>query len=495
MAQRTNILQFISANLSETPTLARERTSLRGVPLNYRRAYSRFVSRAEQFRTKYSIRFGDEDYSQETKILLMPGLRGVGKTTVLFQLYQYLINEMRWPRERVLYFSADESTDYLGAQIYDIISVFTEDVLHTSLINIDQPTFILVDEAHYDRDWDLAAKMISDKTRNIFLLLTGSSALDMEMGADLARRAEKQSIFPLNFSEYLLLKHDFYPPKGTANTIRECLFSPADTVIDDASKLWGELKTKLFSIGSPLEKEFERYLSVGGFPFGIHKNFTLTYEWTFGIIDKIIDKDLLTRDSFKAETKENVTRIIYFLALKKPGATSVNNLAKDLQISNTSVSKILSALEKTHLIFSVKPLGGTKTAKKPWKYYFSSPALIAAIRAKLGRYDPTDADTRGLLAETLVASYFFRLKEVIYPALGCFYDPQKKDETDVDFLVAASGDNIIPIEVSSGEKDNRQITASIKKHHADYGIVISNRDEMSQIDKIIRLPLVFFSFV
>ncbi len=39
------------------------------------------------------------------------------------------------------------------------------------------------------------------------MIFTGSSALSLELNVDAVRRSEKESIFPLNFSEYLLLNH------------------------------------------------------------------------------------------------------------------------------------------------------------------------------------------------------------------------------------------------------------------------------------------------
>ncbi len=48
------------------------------------------------------------------------------------------------------------------------------------------------------------------------------------------------------------------------------------------------------------------------------------------------------------------------------------------------IRNILDVLEKTQLVFSVKPYGGAgKVVKKPWKYYFLSPSINAAIRFKL----------------------------------------------------------------------------------------------------------------
>ncbi|MEM0171875.1 MAG: AAA family ATPase [Thermoproteota archaeon] len=149
---------------------------------------------------------------------MLPGLRGVGKTTILLQIYNYLTQVKKVEQARVLYFSADELKDYLGAKISEAIKVFVEDIWNTSLTSLDKPLVILIDEAHYDKGWALSAKIVYDQTKRIFLLLTGSSALSMEISVDLARRARKEIVFPLNFSEYLILKYKKYPPRGTAES-------------------------------------------------------------------------------------------------------------------------------------------------------------------------------------------------------------------------------------------------------------------------------------
>lgn len=56
------------------------------------------------------------------------------------------------------------------------------------------------------------------------MIFTGSSALSLELNVDAVRRSEKESIFPLNFSEYLLLNHGVHAPKGTSASIRNLIF-------------------------------------------------------------------------------------------------------------------------------------------------------------------------------------------------------------------------------------------------------------------------------
>ena len=64
------------------------------------------------------------------------------------------------------------------------------------------------------------------------MIFTGSSALSLELNVDAGRRSKRESIFPMSFSEYLLLKYDVYPPKGTSASIRNLMFNGD---VEDAS--------------------------------------------------------------------------------------------------------------------------------------------------------------------------------------------------------------------------------------------------------------------
>ena len=71
-------------------------------------------------------------------------------------------------------------------------------------MNLDREVFILIDEAHFDKEWAQAAKIVFDQTKKAFLIVTRSSALNLELSMDVARRAKRGVMFPMNFSEYLL---------------------------------------------------------------------------------------------------------------------------------------------------------------------------------------------------------------------------------------------------------------------------------------------------
>jgi predicted AAA+ superfamily ATPase len=61
-----------------------------------------------------------------------------------------------------------------------------------------------IDEAHFDKDWGQAAKIVFDQSKKVFLIVTGSSALNLELSVDVARRSKREVMFPMNFSEFYM---------------------------------------------------------------------------------------------------------------------------------------------------------------------------------------------------------------------------------------------------------------------------------------------------
>ncbi|MCD6229923.1 MAG: ATP-binding protein [Candidatus Diapherotrites archaeon] len=480
------IIKYTLAKLAEAPILIKNHIEKNGEKLKFRRPYFRIKKYVDNFL------LGEKLGNIENRLIILPGLRGVGKTTLVFQIYDYLKNVKKIDQSRLLYFSADELKICTDNKIIDVINTFIQDIHQTTAINLDENLFIFVDEAHFDNDWAQAAKIMFDKSKKIFLIFTGSSALNLELNVDIARRALKETIFPMNFSEYITFKYNIFPPAHTAESIKQLLFAPDDFSLKDAQNKENELIKTTLSIGKPVEKELMSFLCCNGFPFGLTTEPIETHQKLFNVVERIVEKDIFSIQSFNTDTKDTISRIIVFLALQKPGGTSDSKLAQRLETSPTLIRTILEVLEKSHLIFSIKPYGGAgKTVRKPWKYYFLSPSINAAIRSKLGAYNTTDRDMLGTLAENLVAATFFRMKETTNIPTGIFYDSNKGG---VDFLLKDINNNIIPIEVGIGKKNKKQIKNAIKNYKSKYGFVICNIEKITKKDNIIFIPLTTFSF-
>ena len=169
---------------------------------------AREIARSRPFRrTSYRqlgarlVGFIEQKHSRPTWII-MPGLRGVGKSILLAQLY----NHPRLQKEsRKFYLSLDSIAN---RQLnYQDISEAIESRLGCSLHDSPDRIFIFLDEVHFwGENWDLNLKILYDRYPNLFLACTGSSALALNMTPDSARRAEIIRISPLSLAEYVVLE-------------------------------------------------------------------------------------------------------------------------------------------------------------------------------------------------------------------------------------------------------------------------------------------------
>ena len=478
---REDTVKYLLAKIAEMPEQAEDRLKTREAPFKPIRTYVKLKKQADEFL---------EGKNTESRLIIMPGLRGVGKTTLLFQLYKHL-REKGVEKNRLLYLSADDLKSYLGKNILDAADTFITEIHRASFPSLKKEIFIFIDEAHSDPEWSQTAKIIFDRSKKIFAVFTGSSALNLKLTTDTARRSDKIQVFPLGFGEYTKLKHDFYPPDKTAERIRQLIFTGTAAAVKKAQEKEAELTRKLVNIPNPLDKEIEDYLCHYGFPFGLHLKKTKIYPRIFSMVNRVIEKDIPSIKSFNTETGATISRIISILALQKPGETSDSKIASNLEISASSARDILETLEKTHLIFSVKPYGGTKKTAKSWKYYFLSPSINAAIRSSLGRYNQRDREMLGVLTETLAASYFFRMKETVHAPMGLFYDPK---EGGADFLLQDGEGKIIPVEIGIGKKKAAQTKKSVSRYKSKHGIVISSSPKTDKKGSTIFLPLKTFLF-
>jgi len=236
-------------------------------------------------------------------------------------------------------------------------------------------------------------------------------------------------------------------------------------------------------------------MAIGGCPISLGLDDESAYEKIFDSILKVITQDIPNSKSYENDTLIAATKIITFLALKKPGKVSFETLSNIAGKHKSTVPEILNVLERTHLIFSVKPYGGTSMVQKAWNYYFMHPSLNAAIRYIDGIYDPKYRSASGLFAENLVAANFFRMKETItgmIKPVGVFY-PRNPKKGDVDFLISDIEEKILPVEVGVGKKGTKQIRKAIECYKSDYGILIADFDIISMSDNILRIPLPLFA--
>lgn len=479
MASKQDCLNYIIKQIDTTPHIANEFLKNNNKEFNHRNAFTNLKNNADYFLEGYD----------ENRFIIMPGLRGVGKSTLLFQTYKYLVNK-GIEKNRILYVPVDELKTLNDSNLLELVNVFVEDIHHKYPASLDEKLFLLIDEAQEDKNWSQTGKIIYDQSKKIFMLFTGSNAIDFELNMNSVRRTLFERIYPMNFQEYLHLKYDI-PMIPISDDILDVFLNGN---VESALKKETQMMSYTSSIGKPLMKEFEYFLSYGGFPLNFNLDEVATHRRIFELVRRVIEKDVRYYKSFHGDTENILFNILSFLATQKPGGVSVNNLSKNMGTSRGNVIDLLEILEKTHLIFHIKPYGGaSKMIRTPRKYYFLSPSINASINFTLGKHTPNNNDYLGILAETLVASSFFRLNKTISKPNGIFTPTQKGM---ADFILTTFEGDKIAVEVGNGEKGKNQVKRTMNKYDCQYGVIVSSATNLIKKEgDIIFLPLTTFSLM
>lgn len=466
--------------LRNTPSLVESKIYDNGLKLNRRNDFFYINKYIDNFLDKYN----------NDKLILMPGLRGVGKTTLLCQLYDYLISEKNIKSHQILYLNLDRLKDKGKIDLQLCLDIFIKDINDECYVNNEQ-LFIFIDEVHYVSNWGLVGKIIYDETINVFMIFTGSDALKIVSNSDVGRRALVRSINPINFSEYLFLKYNQNFPQNMKELIIQLIFNGE---IAEISKFEKNVQLNNFlELKRDVKKEWEIFINSGGLPFTLNSGVIEAQEYTLEVKDFIVDRDLPLMANLKKETIQSAYPLLNIIALQKPGTLSEDKLSNNLDISKSATRELLKVLADSLIIFKIEPYGSaSKRERKTKEYYYWSTQIKAAIfQNDAGGTIRSANEILGILLENYVAYSLYRLKLEKHHSFNIFFDSRKGG---VDFLVKMTDGTIIPIEVGIGKKTKKQITSAMDYYNSNFGIVISNTTtKIKKEDNIIFVPYITFT--
>ncbi|MEK7651945.1 MAG: ATP-binding protein [Patescibacteria group bacterium] len=417
--------------------------------------------------------------------IIIPGLRGVGKTTILAQLFLNHYQEVS--DRRILYVSLDEVVDVLGSSLKDVLTAY-EKIIGESFEKLTKPVFIFIDEAQYDPKWASVLKSVYDRSNKVFVACSGSSAVSLQTNPDVIRRSIFLKLFPTSFTEFLMIRDGKLPTKGLKQNIKDALFN-ADSAKDAYEKL-KKYEQSIVSAWSSIDRHYvDEYLKIGTLPFAIRmKDEVRVYQTINLLLDKVINQDVQSLGRFDTKTLIYIKRVLFLLA--ESDVVSIQKLATMLEASINTVSNILEVLEQAELLIRVMPYGSnSKKVRKPSRYQFMSSAMRSAFLSVAGN-EQIFADQKGRLMEDIVAMTLYR--EFVVNSRGALnYDSAKAGS---DFILTIAGKNIIPIEVGMGENLGTQVRNTMKKvGSAKYGVVIcKNSLALLEDANVVKVPLDYF---
>jgi len=425
----------------------------------------------------------------EPRWVMVPGLRGVGKTTVLAQLffsYQKRFNG------RVLYISLDDVANKLNSDLFAVLDAY-EELLGESFPSLKENIFLMVDEVHFDPKWQAAIKSLYDKSRRVFIISTGSSAIAINRTTDVARRSLMEKMYPLKFTEYIMLSDTIAShaevrfPSKLGEQIAQGLFESKD-----AGEAYSRLKLLENQVRSYWQKTdiraIDRYIKYYSLPSVLSYNDDVAiYTILNSVVDRIVEKDLPTMQSFSTAVLAKIPPLLFLVA--SSDTRSLAAFAKDLKdIDEKTLTAVFRVLEEAELFLRVYPfsISAPKRVRKPSKYLFFASSIRAAL-IHLTDSRAIDTQHKGKLLEGSVGMYLYRhFSGIIGASLG--YDDA---QGGADFIVD-SGGRRIAIETGWNKRDVDQPIQTMREVKANYGLLITNSSVLELRDEVITVPFEFF---
>jgi hypothetical protein len=324
------------------------------------------------------------------RIVVLTGMRQVGKTTLMRQIYDSIENkhkiflDMENPLNQKIF--EEENFDNIIAN------------LESLGFSLGKESFIFLDEVQVAPKIVKAVKYLYDHFK-IKFFLTGSSSFYLKnlFPESLAGRKIVYELFPLDFEEFLVFKGK-----------EKKFYGKFSLKTKNKNKISYQLYNKLL----------DEHLEFGGFPAVVIENDRERKKQILqDIFTSYFEKDIRTLADFRDLGK--LRDLILLLTSRTGSKLEISKIASELSISRETVYSYLSFLEKTYFVFFISPFSGNINGevRGTKKVYFCDNGLLNY----LGKV------SEGVLFENFV---FHNLKK--YGDLNYY---QKHKGPEVDFIL------------------------------------------------------------
>lgn len=324
------------------------------------------------------------------KAIIVIGARQTGKTTSLLNLLQ------SYPD--VLFLDGDDRV------VRETLNEPTTEQIKSIIGN---NKIVFIDEVQRINSIGLTAKIIVDKFRDVQLLMSGSSAMEIkdELSESLTGRKWEYQMFPVTWGE--LEQTDGYI-KSLQQLELRLLYGMYPEIITHPSEEKDRLKQ---------------------------------------LIDSYLYKDLLTYSTIRKP--DVLEKLLQALAFQAGSEVSYNELAQLLQVDKNTVKSYIEILQKGFIIFS---LGGfnrnlRNELKFAQKIYFWDNGVRNAI---VNNFNPLSMrDDRGVLWENFIISERMKRNNYMNPFIKSYFW-RTTSQQEIDYVEEVDG-KISAYEIKWGE--------------------------------------------
>jgi len=291
-----------------------------------------------------------DEVDWEGRLSAITGARGTGKTTMIMQHIKRKFGNT--PKD-VLYVSADNIW-FSGNRLFELANDFEK----------QGGKYLFIDEVHKYENWSQEIKNIYDSLRNLKIVITGSSILQIYRGnADLSRRAVHYTLHGMSFREFVKYDQHIDFDKFTLGDI-----------LHNHIEISSEINQKLRPL--PL---FATYLKQGYYPY--YKE-SKKYYWSklAHTANLILETDLPAVEQIEMHSIRKIKKLLWIISQSVPFTPNTTQLAKNLGISRNSLLNFLTILERSGLVNLLQNNSKSiNSLAKPEKIYLNNTNQIYAF--------------------------------------------------------------------------------------------------------------------
>ena len=378
-------------------------------------------------------------YLPDRQIIGITGLRRTGKTTLMYQFIEHLINSGVDPKN-ILYFSFDE---VLATQS-DIIDEVLENYQKVTPSQSSEQIYIFIDEVQYVENWEAVVKRYYDLYPKIKFFVSGSASLQIKKAKEsLVGRLYEFVLTPLTFRDFLQMKGTQLP-----GVVDEFDFKTFETTQAD-----------LFLYKDDIETLLNEYMIKGGFPEILdERSIEKIHKYLRTNTDRIIFQDI--SKMFDIKEPALLMELLKITAHQSGHVIDYQELARAMKVTRQTISNYMMYLQESFLVrkltnYTGSYLAGTRKAKK---FYLQDHALMNALTRHTEEI--FSADYAGLVIENICVNHL---------NAGYFW----RRQYEVDIVIKDK--TIVPVEIKyrNNPTDIKGLIKFMNKFNSKYGVVIT----------------------
>jgi len=437
----------------------------------------------------------------DIKIMGITGPRQVGKTTLMYQFIENLIEEGEVDPLRILFVSFDYPylTTVAHRPINDVLEAYADMVLKEPIEALSSKIYVFLDEICSLEDWSKVLKGWYDLKYPIKFIISDSSSASMLKGSakHLVGRIDINIMLSLKFIDFIGYHDPDFDYEKISLDLREAFKKSMDG--NDPSHYHKAVKTA-FAALAPREKNIQLrlqdYFLKDGYPELLDESdLAVCRKRLYDYINLTLYKDLIR--NYEIRSPKMLEDLLVVISGGTAQRVNVAQLSDSLSLKRDTVTKFLEYLESVFLVSRCDFYTTNRASriKKSKKLYVNNVGIRNVLVSKLDEQLLRDPSELGRVVETIVHDHARRLRYCLLPGDDSplfYWNNRKGEEVDMVFEYRRKP---VPIEVKYRKDTSDAYLKGIRSFMAEkktpFGVVVT-KNTIDLKDNVVHIPLWLF---